>query len=76
MPRNRAMIRAKLISPVNLQLERPIFNPVDSPEWIVMPLREYQGQRQNCWIIGAIFGAFVMALIAMSIFTWFQSVVK
>lgn len=74
-PKGCLMIRGKLISPVNLQLERPVFR-VDQPEWMIMPLAEYHDARQTWFIAGALAGALVMAAVAILIFTWFSAVTK
>jgi hypothetical protein len=56
-------IRCKLISPTNLLLEHPMFNPVKETEFVVFGMKEWEKERQDSLLNGMLIGAFACAVI-------------
>lgn len=59
------MSRCKLISPVLLQLERPMFSPVEEAEFVIYGVKEYERWKKEPFCYGMAAGLLVALLIVL-----------
>ena len=64
------MIRAKLISPTNVMLERPLFSPVDESEFFLIGRQEYRKLYKQNIGAGFLCGGFFFLCFAILIKLW------
>lgn len=67
------MTKCKLITPVLLQLDRPMLSPVKETEFVIQGVKEYSGARMDVFLLGVLtgmFGAILLGAIFVVIERW------
>ena len=59
------MSRCKLISPVLLQLERPMLSPVDEVEFVIVGVKEHERSMRQIFAMGFVCGASIATLFVV-----------
>lgn len=57
------MSRCKLISPVLLQLERPMLSPVEESEFVIDGVKEHEMHLREMFAIGLMVGMLLASLV-------------